>query len=56
MLGHPLSAAGRRRDRRRIADTGANIDRIGRMARYPVTAIEFAVSGADPERSGPSSP
>ena len=31
----------------RIADTGANIDRIVRMARYPVTAIEFHVSGAD---------
>jgi phosphoserine phosphatase len=30
----------------RIADTGANIDRIVRMARYPVTAIEFQVSGA----------
>jgi phosphoserine phosphatase len=29
----------------RIADTGANIDRIVRMARYPVTAIEFDVSG-----------
>jgi phosphoserine phosphatase len=29
----------------RIADTGANIDRIVRMARYPVTAIEFEVSG-----------
>jgi len=31
----------------RIADTGANIDRIVRMARYPVIAIEFDVSGAD---------
>ncbi len=31
----------------RIADTGSNIDRIVRMARYPVTAIEFHVSGAD---------
>jgi phosphoserine phosphatase len=31
----------------RIADTGANIDRIVRMARYPVTAIEFNVSGAE---------
>jgi phosphoserine phosphatase len=29
----------------RIADTGANIDRIVRLARYPVTAIEFEVSG-----------
>lgn len=31
----------------RIADTGANIDRIVRMARYPVTAVELDVSGAD---------
>jgi phosphoserine phosphatase len=34
----------------RIADTGANIDRIERMARYPVTAIELHVSGVDPDR------
>jgi phosphoserine phosphatase len=34
----------------RIADTGANIDRIERMARYPVTAIELHVSGTDPDR------
>ena len=31
----------------RIADAGANIDRIERMARYPVTAIDLHVSGAD---------
>ena len=34
----------------RIADCGGNIDRIERMARYPVTAIDLHVSGADPER------
>jgi phosphoserine phosphatase len=34
----------------RIADLGGNIDRIDRMARYPVTAIELHVSGADPDR------
>ena len=33
----------------RIADFGANIDRIERMARYPVTAIDLHVSGADPD-------
>ena len=33
----------------RIADAGANIDRIERMARYPVTAIDLHVSGADTE-------
>jgi phosphoserine phosphatase len=34
----------------RIADSGANIDRIERMARYPVTAIDLHVSGAHPDR------
>jgi phosphoserine phosphatase len=33
----------------RIADCGANIDRILRLARYPVTGIELEVSGADPD-------
>jgi phosphoserine phosphatase len=32
----------------RIAANGANIDRIGRLARDPVTCIELDVSGADP--------
>ncbi|MGW7685934.1 phosphoserine phosphatase SerB [Kribbella sp. NPDC054772] len=49
VIGHPLSAAGLAAIAGRIADTGANIDRISRMARYPVTAMEIAVSGADPE-------
>jgi phosphoserine phosphatase len=49
VIGRPLSAAGLAAVAGRIADTGANIDRISRMARYPVTAMEFAVSGADPE-------
>jgi len=30
-----------------VAATGANIDRILRLSRYPVTTIEFDVSGAD---------
>ena len=34
----------------RIADSGANIDRIERMARYPVTAIDLHVSGTAPDR------
>lgn len=50
VIGHPLTAAGLAAIAGRIADTGANIDRISRMARYPVTAIEIAVSGADPDR------
>lgn len=32
----------------RIADLGANIDRIVRMARSPVTAVELEVSGVQP--------
>jgi phosphoserine phosphatase len=32
----------------RIAASGANIDRIGRLARDPVTCIELDVSGASP--------
>ena len=31
----------------RIADHGANIDRIRRLSRYPVTTVELDVSGAD---------
>lgn len=49
VIGSPLSAGGLAAIAGRIADTGANIDRISRMARYPVTAIEIAVSGADPD-------
>jgi phosphoserine phosphatase len=33
----------------RIAASGANIDRISRLAHRPVTCIEFDISGADPE-------
>ncbi|HSF26569.1 MAG TPA: phosphoserine phosphatase SerB [Actinomycetes bacterium] len=34
----------------RIADLGANIDRIVRIAHYPVTAVELLVSGIAPAR------
>src|SRR4051812_8923614 len=50
LLGHRLSARAVAAIAGRIADTGANIDRIVRMARYPVTAIELHVSGADEGR------
>src|SRR3954453_305885 len=50
VLGAPLKPAAFAAIAGRIADTGANIDRIERMARYPVTAIELDVSGADPDR------
>jgi phosphoserine phosphatase len=46
IIGSPLKAAAMAAVAGRIADTGANIDRIERMARYPVTAIELHVSGA----------
>ena len=50
VIGTPLKAAAMAAVAGRIADSGANIDRIERMARYPVTAIELHVSGADPEK------
>jgi phosphoserine phosphatase len=45
LIGSPLKAAAVSRVAGRIADSGANIDRIERLARYPVTAIEMSVSG-----------
>lgn len=50
VLGTPLRAGAVAAVTGRIADVGANIDRIERMARYPVTAIDLHVSGADPDR------
>jgi phosphoserine phosphatase len=50
VLGMPLRPAAVAAVAGRIADTGANIDRIERMARYPVTAVELHVSGVDPAR------
>src|SRR5215211_1996037 len=47
VIGAPLKARAFSAVAGRIADTGANIDRIERMARYPVTAIDLHVSGAD---------
>ncbi|HSX68806.1 phosphoserine phosphatase SerB [Nocardioides sp.] len=45
LIGAPLKAAAVAGIAGRIADLGANIDRMQRMARYPVTAIELQVSG-----------
>jgi phosphoserine phosphatase len=45
LIGGPLKASAVAGVSGRIADLGANIDRIQRMARYPVTAIELQVSG-----------
>jgi phosphoserine phosphatase len=49
VIGTPLKASAMAAVAGRIADSGANIDRIERMARYPVTAIDLHVSGTDPE-------
>ena len=48
VLGHPLRPAALGGVAGCIADYGGNIDRIVRIARYPVTAVELEVSGADP--------
>ncbi|MCL8025819.1 phosphoserine phosphatase SerB [Nocardioides bruguierae] len=50
VLGTPLSAAAMSGITSTIAEAGANIDRIQRLASYPVTAIDLHVSGAAPER------
>ena len=50
VIGSPLRAQAMAAIAGRIADTGGNIDRIERMARYPVTAIELHVSGSDVDR------
>jgi phosphoserine phosphatase len=47
VLGAPLRPAAMAGIAGRIAAHGANIDRIERLASYPVTAIELIVSGAD---------
>ena len=49
VLGNPLTPAVIAAIAGRIAASGANIDKIGRLARRPVTCIEFDVSGADPD-------
>ncbi len=49
VLGAPLLASAIAAISSRIASHGANIDRIRRLSRYPVTTVEFDVSGADVE-------
>lgn len=46
VLGHPLRPAAVAGLAGAIAAAGANIDRIVRIARYPVTALQLDVSGA----------
>jgi phosphoserine phosphatase len=47
VLGAPLRAEAVSLVTTRIAEHGANIDRIRRLSRYPVTTVEFDISGAD---------
>ncbi|MEN8656276.1 phosphoserine phosphatase SerB [Streptomyces sp. 21So2-11] len=49
VLGHPLTSESTAAIAARITATGGNIDRIFRLAKYPVTAVEFAVSGTETE-------
>ncbi|MFD1858667.1 phosphoserine phosphatase SerB [Aeromicrobium camelliae] len=49
VLGSPLRPAAMSALTAAIKALGGNIDRITRMARYPVTAIRLEVSGADPD-------
>jgi phosphoserine phosphatase len=48
LLGSPLSPEAINAIAGRIAASGANIDRITRLAQDPVTCLELDVSGADP--------
>ena len=47
VLGAPLLASAVAAVTARIAAHGANIDRIRRLSRYPITTVEFDVSGAE---------
>lgn len=47
VMGSPLLPAAISRVASEIADRGGNIDRIRRIASYPVTAVAFEGSGAD---------
>lgn len=48
VLGHPLRPTAMAAVAGRIAARQGNIDRIVRLASYPVTSIELEVSGVDP--------
>lgn len=50
LLGQPLRARAIAASARRIAECGANIDRIVRLSRYPIMGLELLVAGGDPER------
>ena len=48
VIGHPLRPDPVSAIAHCLAEAGANIDRIVRLASYPVTSVELEVSGADP--------
>ncbi|MDH6134328.1 phosphoserine phosphatase [Kitasatospora sp. MAA4] len=50
VLGHPLTAAAVSALAARITEADGNIDRIFRLAKYPVTAVELTVSGVATEQ------
>jgi phosphoserine phosphatase len=50
VLGQPLRAAAIGAVAKRIAECGANIERIVRLSRYPISSFELLVSGGDPTR------
>jgi phosphoserine phosphatase len=50
VLGHPLKPAAMAAVTHQIKALGGNIDRILRMARYPVTALRLEVSGAEADQ------
>jgi phosphoserine phosphatase len=50
ILGQPLGADAVAGVARQIAECGANIERIVRLSRYPITSFELLVSGGDPTR------
>ncbi|MGF1426288.1 phosphoserine phosphatase SerB [Kitasatospora sp. LaBMicrA B282] len=50
VLGHPLTAAAVSALANQVTVAGGNIDRMFRLAKYPVTAVELAVSGVATER------
>jgi phosphoserine phosphatase len=50
ILGQPLRASAIAGVARAIAACGANIERIVRLSRYPITSFELLVSGGDPGR------
>ncbi len=49
VIGQRLSAAALGAVAGKIAKAGANIDRISRLSRFPVTSYELVVSGGDPD-------